>query len=272
MKKVITYLFLLIIPLLSYYSVYIRPEKSNKESVCPGDTLRYSCSHVNYLNRELRDIRLKVSVTYPESRTLSIIYDINSSLNEIENIGMYTYTLLVVQTKTFIQISITLTVPVFSGISNTVIECSLESSHPGARSDVLNVNKPTKEGRCVHYDQQKLITNTNSIIVVPAPPTNVRISRRYNVQPSRIITLEWDIPSKAAILADYYQVEIVPKTSQKFPRILAPILNVTIQPFFLYNITIYSANCIGRVPTVIEIGKIRSDESFTILRLLLCRV
>ena len=94
-----------------------------------------------------------------------------------------------------------------------------------------------------------------SILIAPSQITNTRISNHVIRVSSKTITLEWTLPSNPSLRAEYYELAFVPNlTLQVLPRITSPLVNVTIQPFTLYNITIISINCKGTASTVVEIG------------------
>ena len=136
------------------FSVYLQPQSETlPEAVCPGQSLTYTCSYLNYEieGNSLIDIEIGVSVTYPGRDPVGIVYDIDSALNVPLNVGLNTITNLLVRTQHFIQFLVTLTVPLSDSINGTLMQCSLSNPLPEdfnlrIRAHTIELTLPIKEG------------------------------------------------------------------------------------------------------------------------------
>ena len=136
-----------------FYTVYVRAEENILERVCPGDSVVYTCSHLNFrlLQNQIDQVQISLSVTYPGSQAIGIVYNRDDRIDISRELGMNTFSTLVTRTQTFVQFSVMLTVPPSSVIAGTTVNCSLIHPPPNdeasrVRSHIVTVDIPATEG------------------------------------------------------------------------------------------------------------------------------
>ena len=132
--------------------VYLQPEEDHVESVCPGERLTYTCTYKNFdiSKNDIDEVRLGLTVTYPEQQPVSIAYDSSSPLRVSNDLGLNTVSTLTRWSESDTMFSVTLTVPP-SSIEGTVMECSLlhpidRNENNRIRPDSITIDIPAAEG------------------------------------------------------------------------------------------------------------------------------